>query len=162
MKPRELAVYVQICGRTLARANACSGDRVAIDASPRFINHPIEVGWLLRCDGQPDEVIAAGLVHDVLEKTATTGAELQRWFGAQIARLVESVSDDSSLGDYTSRKRELRYRVAHSGARGLRRRQDRQGPGTGTGPGVAAQRAEEPREARPLPREPRDAPPSRR
>ena len=33
MKPRELAVYVQICDRTLARGNACSSDPVAIDAS---------------------------------------------------------------------------------------------------------------------------------
>ena len=32
MKRRELAVYVQICGRSRARANACSGDRVAIEA----------------------------------------------------------------------------------------------------------------------------------
>jgi hypothetical protein len=50
----------------------------------------------------------------VLEKTATTSAELHRRFGAQIARLVESVSDDPSIGDYKSRKRELRDRVAHA------------------------------------------------
>ena len=36
---------------------------------------------LLRRDGQPDEIIAAGLLHDILEKTATTSAELQRLFG---------------------------------------------------------------------------------
>ena len=32
MKPRELAAYGQICGRTLARAHARSGDAVAIGA----------------------------------------------------------------------------------------------------------------------------------
>ena len=32
MKPRELAAYAQICGRTLARAHARSGDAVAIGA----------------------------------------------------------------------------------------------------------------------------------
>jgi (p)ppGpp synthase/HD superfamily hydrolase len=84
-----------------------------IDHAP-FIAHPIEVGSLLRRDGQPDEIIAAGLLHDVLEKTATTSAELRRRFGARIARLVESVSDDPSLGDYKSRKRELRDRIAHA------------------------------------------------
>ena len=86
---------------------------------------------LLRGDGQPDEIIAAGLLHDVLEKTATTSAELQRRFGARIARLVESVSDDPSLGDYKSRKRELRDRVAHADPgtrRDLRGGQDRQSP----------------------------------
>ena len=86
-----------------------------IDHAP-FIAHPIEVGSLLRADGQPDEVIAAGLLHDVLEKTGTTRAELQRRFGACIAGLVESVSDDPSIDDYGSRKRELRDRVAHAGS----------------------------------------------
>ena len=84
-----------------------------IDGAP-FIAHPFEVGSLLRRDGQPDEIIAAGILHDVLEKTATTSAELHRRFGARIARVVESVSDHPSLGDYTPRKRELRDRVAHA------------------------------------------------
>ncbi len=86
-----------------------------VDHAP-FIHHPIEVGSLLHWDGQPDEVIAAGLLHDVLEKTRTTRAELQRRFGACIAGLVESVSDDPSIDDYESRKRELRDRVAHAGS----------------------------------------------
>jgi HD domain len=77
-----------------------------------FIAHPIEVGQLLDRDGQPDEVIAAGLLHDLLEKTATTSAELQSRFGTRIARLVGSVSDDPSIDDYASRKRDLRERVA--------------------------------------------------
>ena len=86
-----------------------------IDHAP-FIAHPIEVGALLLANGQPDEVISAGLLHDVLEKTGTTRAELQRRFGARVAGLVESVSDDPSIDDYRSRKRELRDRVAHAGS----------------------------------------------
>jgi (p)ppGpp synthase/HD superfamily hydrolase len=85
-----------------------------IDHAP-FIDHPLEVGWLLCWDGQAEEVIAAGLLHDVLEKTATTGAELGRRFGTRIVGLVESVSDDPSITDYESRKRELRHRVARAG-----------------------------------------------
>ena len=79
-----------------------------------FIAHPIVVGRLLHCDGQPDEVIAAGLLHDLLEKTRTTSPELQRRFGARVARLVESVSDDPSIVDYEQRKSQLRDRVAHA------------------------------------------------
>ena len=90
-----------------------AGQHREIDHAP-FIAHPIEVGRLLRGDGQPDEIIAAGLLHDILEKTATTSAELHRRFGPHITRLVESVSDDPSLGDYKSRKRDLRDRVAHA------------------------------------------------
>jgi HD domain-containing protein len=90
-----------------------AGQHREIDHAP-FIAHPIEVGSLLHGDGQPDEIIAAGLLHDILEKTATTSAELHRRFGPRIARLVESVSDDPSIGDYKSRKRDLRDRIARS------------------------------------------------
>ncbi len=84
-----------------------------VDRSP-FIDRPIEVGWLLRLHGQPDDVIAAGPLHDAHEETATTGAELQRRFGALIAWPVESGSDDPSVVDDKFRKRELRDRVAHT------------------------------------------------
>jgi len=87
--------------------------RREIDNVP-FIIHPIEVGRLLCDDGQPDEIIAAGLLHDVLEKTATTGVQFQHRFGADIVRLVESVSDDPSLDDYKSRKHDLRNRVGRA------------------------------------------------
>jgi (p)ppGpp synthase/HD superfamily hydrolase len=80
-----------------------------------FIDHPIEVGSLLSGDGQCEDVIAAGLLHDVLEKTATTGEELARRFGTRIGRLVESVSDDPSITEYESRKLDLRNRVAAAG-----------------------------------------------
>jgi (p)ppGpp synthase/HD superfamily hydrolase len=79
-----------------------------------LIAHPIEVGWLLRGDGQPEEVIAAGLLHDVLEKTETTTAELRDRFGVRTARLVEAVSDDPSNRDYEARKRDPRAGVAHA------------------------------------------------
>jgi (p)ppGpp synthase/HD superfamily hydrolase len=91
-----------------------AGQYRAVDHAP-FIAHPIAVGRLLARDRQPDEVIAAGLLHDLLEKTATTSTELRRLFGSDLARLVESVSDDLSIGDYAARKRELRDRVAHGG-----------------------------------------------
>jgi hypothetical protein len=50
----------------------------------------------------------------VLEKTATTSAELQLRLGARIAGLVESVSHDPSIGDYEERKRDLRDHVARA------------------------------------------------
>jgi (p)ppGpp synthase/HD superfamily hydrolase len=88
-----------------------------VDGAP-FIAHPIEVARLLRRDRHADHVVAAGLLHDVLEKTATTGAELDRRFGLRIARLVTTVSDDLSIESYEERKRDLRTRVerADSGA----------------------------------------------
>ena len=67
-----------------------------IDHAP-FITHPIEVGWLLRCDGQPEEVHRRWAAsRSTRVQTATTGAELRHRFGVRIARLVETVSDDPS------------------------------------------------------------------
>jgi hypothetical protein len=91
-----------------------AGQYREFDHAP-FIDHPIEVGWLLCWDGQSEEVVAAGLLHDVLEKTATSGDELARRFGTRIDGLVESVSDDPSVTDYESRKRDLRNRVVRAG-----------------------------------------------
>jgi (p)ppGpp synthase/HD superfamily hydrolase len=90
-----------------------AGQYREVDRVP-FIAHPIEVARLLSHDGHPDHVIAAGLLHDLLEKTATTRAELHRRFGGRIARLVTTVSEDPSIGDYEERKRDLRDRVARA------------------------------------------------
>jgi HD domain len=91
-----------------------AGQYREIDGVP-FIVHPIEVGRLLQRDGQPDHVVAAGLLHDVLEKTATAALELEFKFGTRIAQLVAAVSDDPSINEYEERKRELRDRVERSG-----------------------------------------------
>jgi (p)ppGpp synthase/HD superfamily hydrolase len=89
-----------------------------IDGMP-FMVHPIEVGRLLQRDGQPDHVVAAGLLHDVLEKTATPALELELEFGTRVAHLVAAVSDDPSIKAYEERKRDLRDRVERSGSETL-------------------------------------------
>ena len=98
----------------------------------------------------------------MLEKTATTSAELHRRFGAHVARLVESVSDDPSLADYKTRKRELRARVAHAdpGTRAVFAA-DKIAKVRELALLPAEQlRTQEPRQARALPRQPQDAPAS--
>ncbi|MCE9508040.1 MAG: HD domain-containing protein [Alphaproteobacteria bacterium] len=64
-----------------------------------YFNHVAEVAWLLaeHTGGQDAELIAAGLLHDTIEDTATTHAELVREFGQNIADIVMEVSDDKSL-----------------------------------------------------------------
>ncbi len=95
-----------------------AGQYREIDGVP-FIVHPIEVGRLLHGDGQPEHVVAAGLLHDVLEKTETRALELELEFGTHIAQLVAAVSDDPSIVAYEERKRDLRDRVERSGSETL-------------------------------------------
>ena len=60
----------------------------------------LEVVWLLYHAGAPDHVIAAGVLHDTVEKTAANAAELRTRFGFALAMLVLAVSEDQRiLGD---------------------------------------------------------------
>ncbi|MFM9105772.1 MAG: RelA/SpoT family protein, partial [Chloroflexota bacterium] len=57
-----------------------------------YAAHPIEVGHILaRMQLDPD-TIAGALLHDVVEDTDVTSAEIEKAFGPRIARLVEGVT----------------------------------------------------------------------
>jgi (p)ppGpp synthase/HD superfamily hydrolase len=84
-----------------------------------FIAHPREVASLLYAAGAPDHLIAAGALHDVIEKTAVTGFDLRRRFGSTIAALVLAVSEDEHISGYAERKGALRHQVAEAGEEAL-------------------------------------------
>jgi guanosine-3',5'-bis(diphosphate) 3'-pyrophosphohydrolase len=67
-------------------------------ASP-YINHPIALAEVLSRVGgiKSPEVLAAALLHDTMEDTQTTRAELRKAFGPSIAKIVEEVTDDKRL-----------------------------------------------------------------
>lgn len=88
------------------------------DGSP-FILHPLEVASLL-CDlGAPDHLVAAGVMHDLIEKTDATACDLHDRFGSWITALVLSVSDDETIHGYSARKSALRRQVATAGEEAL-------------------------------------------
>ena len=68
------------------------------EASP-YINHPIALAEVLAGEGGVTdlEVLAAALLHDTIEDTATTMEELLEHFGARIAGMVAEVTDDKEL-----------------------------------------------------------------
>lgn len=107
----------------IARSAAAFADRRhagqrAGDGRP-FILHPLEVASLLYQGGAPDHLIAAGVLHDVLEKSDVTEAELRRRFGPRVCALVIAVSDDDRIDGYAARKAALRQQVAHAGDEAL-------------------------------------------
>ncbi len=71
-----------------------------------YINHPIEVAeHLARVGGITDEdVLIAALLHDTIEDTKTTKAEIEDIFGSRIAHIVAECTDDKSL-EKAERKR---------------------------------------------------------
>jgi hypothetical protein len=88
------------------------------DGTP-FILHPLEVGSLLYSAGAADDLVAAGVLHDLIEKTDASAAGLQERFGPRITRLVLAVSDDNRIAGYASRKAALRNQVSGAGDQAL-------------------------------------------
>ena len=68
------------------------------EASP-YINHPIALANILLNEAGVEDpmVICAALLHDTVEDTETTEAELVERFGPKIASIVMEVTDDKSL-----------------------------------------------------------------
>src|SRR5436305_156746 len=94
-----------------------AGQRRA-DGAP-YIEHPLEVASLLYYAGAPDHLIAAGVLHDVLEKTDATASAISQRFGSQITGLVLAVSDNDQIPAYAKRKAALRRQVARAGEEAL-------------------------------------------
>jgi (p)ppGpp synthase/HD superfamily hydrolase len=85
-----------------------------------YISHPVRVARILATLGYPDEVLAAALLHDVVEDTGATLAEIRQAFGARVAELVACVSEDPALvGAERKRAYRERVRVAPHDARAI-------------------------------------------
>jgi (p)ppGpp synthase/HD superfamily hydrolase len=61
-------------------------------------------------------LVIAGLLHDTLEDTSTTAAELERLFGADITALVAEVTDDKTLPKEVRKLQQVEH-APHKSAR---------------------------------------------
>lgn len=77
-----------------------------------YIEHPVRVAAFLDEAGYRDEVLAAALLHDVVEDSETTLEELREKFGDEVAGMVGAMTDDESIDSYRERKAEHRERLA--------------------------------------------------
>ncbi len=64
-----------------------------------YINHPLAVANLLWFDGgiRDQDVLVAAILHDTVEDTDTSFAELETEFGTRVRTIVEEVTDDKTL-----------------------------------------------------------------
>ncbi len=77
-----------------------------------YIDHPVAVAEILLRHRHREEVLAAGLLHDVVEKSDIGIEEVRERFGDVVGDLVEALTEDESIADYEERKEEHRRRVA--------------------------------------------------
>jgi guanosine-3',5'-bis(diphosphate) 3'-pyrophosphohydrolase len=96
-------------------AQAHAGQQRKDDGSP-FISHPVAVARVLKNADFGDHVIAAALLHDVVEDTELSSGQVAKRFGHEVADLVEALSEDNRIDDYEERKLAHRDRVEEAGS----------------------------------------------
>ncbi|HKM30166.1 MAG TPA: bifunctional (p)ppGpp synthetase/guanosine-3',5'-bis(diphosphate) 3'-pyrophosphohydrolase [Bacilli bacterium] len=69
-----------------------------------YIQHPLEVAYMLADIHASPATIAAGLLHDVLEDTDQDREELEKRFGSDVVKIVEGVTKISKLKYMTQEK----------------------------------------------------------
>jgi (p)ppGpp synthase/HD superfamily hydrolase len=81
-------------------------------ANGEELEHSVAVGRLLSEAGFDQEIVAAGLLHDLVEDTSIEPGQIDDRFGSEIAALVREMTENEAIEDYRERKAEHRGRVA--------------------------------------------------
>jgi (p)ppGpp synthase/HD superfamily hydrolase len=64
----------------------------------------------------PDEVGAAGLLHDVVERSRVRPGQVRRRFGPWVAALVQAMTDPHGIEPFAARKEALLRQVLDAGS----------------------------------------------
>lgn len=113
--PPSFVAHLPVARDAWAYADGAHNGQMRKSDGRPFIVHPEEVAGLLHGAGCVDHVIAAGLLHDVVERTPTTVGDLDERFGPRVAGLVAAVTDDATIESYRERKAALRRCATQSG-----------------------------------------------
>ncbi|MEK7202623.1 MAG: HD domain-containing protein [Patescibacteria group bacterium] len=70
-----------------------------------YITHLLSVGLILARTGATEDIIVAGILHDVLEDTELTEDYLVKEFGKEVARIVNDVTEQDKSLPWEERKR---------------------------------------------------------
>lgn len=74
--------------RALRWAAVCHQGQTRRGSDTPYVQHVMAVAMILDRLGFPEEIVVAGLLHDVVEDTAATLAEVEARFGAEVAAIV--------------------------------------------------------------------------
>ncbi|MFN8160507.1 MAG: HD domain-containing protein [Solirubrobacterales bacterium] len=96
-------------------AAAAHGDQIRNYTGRPYIEHPRAVAELVAGAGLGEEAVAAALLHDTVEDTATTLPELRERFGEPVGDLVGVLTEDPSIEPYEARKDAHREQVLRYG-----------------------------------------------
>jgi (p)ppGpp synthase/HD superfamily hydrolase len=95
--------------------NKHAGQRQKVNGHP-YVEHPVLVASDVGEAGFDPEMIAAALLHDIVEDSDTTVAEVRERFGDRVANLVDAMTDEAvDVEPYERRKEMHRERVLDAG-----------------------------------------------
>ncbi len=80
-----------------------------------YIDHPVAVAEHLSEHLSGEEVLAAALLHDVVEDSELEIEDVRERCGERVAEIVAALTDNEALEPYEARKREHRERVEGTG-----------------------------------------------
>jgi (p)ppGpp synthase/HD superfamily hydrolase len=84
-----------------------------------YIEHPLTVAELLAGQGCSETVLAAGLLHDVVEESDVEVEQIRLRFGDGVAELVAALTDAEEIESYERRKDVHRADVEAAGDEAL-------------------------------------------
>ena len=89
-----------------------------------FILHPLEVAQILSTMTNDEDIITAGVLHDIVDDTDGTLKEIEKRFGERVARLVDAESehkyqDEDRSTSWKKRKEESLHILKNSADTGL-------------------------------------------
>lgn len=77
--------------------------------------HSLRVGIALMTAGYNTNVVVAGLLHDIIEKTPVTQGQIARRFGAEVALMVSANTNNTRIHDTLERYADSVERCAATG-----------------------------------------------
>lgn len=95
----------------IAKASWWHGEQVRKYTNEKYIVHPIEVMKFLELFTKDEAVLAAAILHDVIEDTDATIEEVKAIFGEDVASLVFGMSEPEVPAGTNREQRKEIYRI---------------------------------------------------
>jgi len=84
------------------------------DGKTPYILHPLEVGITLSYYTASEELIAAAILHDVIEDSSIKASEIKQEFGEDVCDAVELLTENKKIEDWAERKAENLNRLSQN------------------------------------------------
>ncbi len=78
-----------------------------------YVTHPLKVAEMLQKIRDIPELVAAALLHDVVEDTSTTIEEIKTHFGEKVASLVAELTSDKKLQKQMGKAKYLTEKIRY-------------------------------------------------